>query len=167
MKTYSEENDAPDPLMDVFGITPDRKRENRQYWGRELGMCWQLLVTNVLSHHCKDYAPAIRVGDDEPCDCCNGRDAIDTKYRIGSGDSGTLKKFKANGRLLQEKGYRPVLLIVRQDNLGAAMSACEAGGWVIIQGPDTFDYIRSASGFDLRAWLESCKASQDFFLSKA
>ena len=23
MKTYSEENDDPDPLMDVFGITPD------------------------------------------------------------------------------------------------------------------------------------------------
>ena len=26
-KTYSEENDDPDPIMDVFGITPDRKRE--------------------------------------------------------------------------------------------------------------------------------------------
>src|SRR5271169_3046823 len=62
MKTYSEENDDPDPLMDVFGITPDRKRENRQYWGRELGMCWQLLVTNALSHHCKGYAPAIKLG---------------------------------------------------------------------------------------------------------
>ncbi|MHB1423170.1 MAG: hypothetical protein ACYC3I_08250 [Gemmataceae bacterium] len=43
MKTYSEGNNDPDPLMEVFGITPDRKRENRQYWGRELGMCWQLL----------------------------------------------------------------------------------------------------------------------------
>lgn len=82
MKTYSEENDDPDPLMDVFGISPDRKRENRQYWGRELGTCWQLLVTNVLSHHCKEYAPAIKVGDDEPCDCCVAKDAIDTKYRI-------------------------------------------------------------------------------------
>jgi len=92
IKTYSEENDEPDALMDVFGITPLRKRENRQYWGRELGMCWQLLVTNVLSHHCKAYSPAIKMGDDEPCDCCVGKDAIDTKYRIGSGDSGTLKK---------------------------------------------------------------------------
>ncbi len=26
IKTYSEENDDPDPLMDVFGITPVRKR---------------------------------------------------------------------------------------------------------------------------------------------
>ncbi len=92
MKTYSEENDDRDPIMDVFGSTPDRKRENRQYWGRELGMCWQLLVTNVLSHHCTEYSPAIKLGDDEPCDCCVGKDAIDTKYRIGSGDSGTLKK---------------------------------------------------------------------------
>jgi hypothetical protein len=62
IKTYGDENDDLDPLMDVFGITPDRKRENRQYWGRELGMCWQLLVTNVLSHYCKEYTPAIKVG---------------------------------------------------------------------------------------------------------
>jgi hypothetical protein len=41
-KIYVEENDDHDPLMDVFGITPSLKRENRQYWGRELGMCWQL-----------------------------------------------------------------------------------------------------------------------------
>ena len=79
IKTYSEENDDPDPLMDVFGITPDRKRENRQYWGRELGVCWQLLVTNVFSHHAQDYAPAFKIGSDEPCDCCVGQDAIDTK----------------------------------------------------------------------------------------
>lgn len=26
-----------DVLMDVFGIVPTLKRENRQYWGRELG----------------------------------------------------------------------------------------------------------------------------------
>ncbi len=39
-KTYSDENDDHDVLMDVFGIAPALKRENRQYWGRELGMCW-------------------------------------------------------------------------------------------------------------------------------
>src|SRR3989304_6108686 len=82
-KAYNEENEDHDILMDVFGITPLLKRENRQYWGRELGMCWQLLVTNVLSHHCKASSPAIKMGDDEPCDCCVGKDAIDTKYRIG------------------------------------------------------------------------------------
>ena len=38
-KEYSEENNDHDVLMDVFGITPDLKRENRQYWGRELGKC--------------------------------------------------------------------------------------------------------------------------------
>jgi hypothetical protein len=153
--------------MDVFGITPDRKRENRQYWGRELGMCWQLLVTNVLSHHCPDYAPAIKVGNDEPCDCCVGQDAIDTKYRVGSGDAGTLKKFKANGQILTEQGYRPVLLIVREDNLSSAMTACATGGWTLLQGQATFDYIQQRSGFDLRTWLEACKTSQAFFLKKA
>ncbi|HWG43204.1 MAG TPA: hypothetical protein VN688_10495 [Gemmataceae bacterium] len=166
MKTYSEENDELDPLMDVFGITPDQKRENRQYWGRELGMCWQLLVTNVLSHHCKEYAPAIKIGDDEPCDCRVGTDAIDTKYRIGSGDSGTLKKFKSYGKLLKEREYRPVLLIVREDNLRAAVTACNRGGWTVFQGQATFDYIKDLSGFDLFAWLGTCKQTDDFFINR-
>ena len=167
MKTYTDDNDDPDPIMDVFGITPDRKRENRQYWGRELGMCWQLLITNVLSHHCNDYAPAIKLGDDEPCDCCVGKDAIDTKYRIGSGDSGTLKKFKSYGRLLKERGFRPVLLIVREDNLASAITACTTGGWTLLQGKATFGYINELSGFDLQAWLEVCKASHEFFINRA
>jgi hypothetical protein len=167
MKTYSEENDDLDPLMDVFGITPDRKRENRQYWGRELGMCWQLLVTNVLSHHCKGYSPAIKIGEDEPCDCCVAKDAIDTKYRVGSGDSGTLKKFKSYGKLLKDRGYRPVLLIVREDNLKAAITACVTGGWTVLQGQASFDYIRELSGFDLKGWLEGCKKSREFFINRA
>src|SRR6266487_5590916 len=75
-KTYAEENDDPDPLMAVFGITPNLKRENRQYWGRELGMCWQLLVSELLSHYCKTYSPAIKIAEDEPCDCCVAKDAI-------------------------------------------------------------------------------------------
>lgn len=90
--------------MDVFGISPELKRENRQYWGRELGMCWQRLVIEVCKHTRKDYAPSIRVGADEPCDLVVGKLAIDTKYRIGSGDSGTLKKFKAYAALLRGKG---------------------------------------------------------------
>lgn len=44
-KTYQEENNDVDLLMEAFAITPELKRENRQYWGRELGMCWQRLVT--------------------------------------------------------------------------------------------------------------------------
>ena len=47
-KVYDVENDDTDPLMDVFAITPDLKRENRQYWGRELGMCWQLMISEVV-----------------------------------------------------------------------------------------------------------------------
>lgn len=167
LKSYSAENDDSDPLMDCFGITPDRKRENRQYWGRELGMCWQLLVTNLLSHRCKDYAPAIKIGDDEPCDCCVGGDAVDTKYRIGSGDSGTLKKFRANGRLLIQKNYRPVLLIVREDNLGSAIKACRSGGWTVLQGSATFEYIEDRAAFDLLEWLKSCEATGEFFIDRA
>lgn len=152
-KVYSAENDDHDVLMDVFGLVPAVKRENRQYWGRELGMCWQLIVTEVFRATTKGFGPGYREGSDELCDLVVKKDAIDTKYRIGSGDSGTLKKFKQYGRRLTELGMRPLLLIVREDNLPAAIGACEAGGWTVLTGDATFAYIRKATKVDLKGWL--------------
>ncbi len=156
-KVYSSENDTHDILMDVFRITPDLKRENRQYWGRELGMCWQLLVSKVAEINCANYKPAFKIGDDEPIDLCIGKDAIDTKYRIGSGDSGTLKKFKSYGELLRNEGYNPVILILREDNLGAAITALKSGGWNLFVGKNCFDYITHKTGFDLENYLVDIK----------
>jgi len=165
-KAYSDENNDHDPLMDVFGITPSLKRENRQYWGRELGMCWQRLVCEIFRMTCADYKPATRVGGDEPCDCSIGSDVIDTKYRIGSGDSGTLKKFKQYGKMFSDLGHRPVLLIVRTDNLPAAIGACTVGGWNILTGDDTFAYIQAKSGFDLKQWLLSVSETKEFSVTR-
>lgn len=151
-KIYSDENDDHDLLMDAFGITPQLKRENRQYWGRELGKCWESLVIEA----CKDvdtFQPALRIGDDEPCDLRVANYAIDTKYRVGSGDSGTLKKFKQYGPLLKEHGYTPVFLFLREDNLPAAMTACQRGEWEIYIGQDSFDFIQRVSGFDMKDYL--------------
>lgn len=152
-KDYAEENDEYDPLMNVFGISPQLKRENRQYWGRELGMCWQLLVIEVCKTHCHNFKPALRMGTDEPCDLIVEKYAIDTKYRIGSGDSGTLKKFKSYGPLLAEQGYQPTFLILRTDNLASAITACQTGQWNIYTGDNSFDFIRAVSGFDLKNFL--------------
>lgn len=152
-KEYEEENDDLDPLMDLFGISPKLKRENRQYWGRELGMCWQLLVSQVFSLNHAEHGPAIRIGADEPCDFTFEKFAVDTKYRIGSGDSGTLKKFKMYGPLLKSKGFKPVFLILRNDNLPAAITACGAGGWEVRTGDDTFAFIKGHTGFDLKTYL--------------
>ncbi len=152
-KEYNDENDEHDLLMDVFGISPETKRENRQYWGRELGMCWQLLITEVFKFNCDTFGPALRFNSDEPFDLTAGIYAIDTKYRIGSGDSGTLKKFKAYGPLLIEKGYEPILLILREDNLPAAISACLTGGWKVYTGDETFKFINNLTGFNLKNYL--------------
>lgn len=152
-KVYVDENNDPDLLMQVFGITPEQKRENRQYWGRELGMCWQLLVTAICRATRSDFSPAIRIGSDEPCDLVVGNAAIDTKYRIGSGDSGTLKKFKSYGPTLREMGYEPTLLILREDNLSAAIGACKVGGWNVTIGQETLDYLRNLTGFDVAGYL--------------
>lgn len=151
-KEYSEENDDSDILMDAFGITPSLKRENRQYWGRELGKCWESLVV-AACRNLETFQPALRIGDDEPCDLIVKNYAIDTKYRIGSGDSGTLKKFKQYGPLLQQHGYEPVFLFLREDNLPAAMTACRSGNWTVYIGKQSFDFIREISGFDMEGYL--------------
>ncbi len=158
-KAYGEENNDHDLLMDIFNITPEIKRENRQYWGRELGMCWQLLIDRLCELKCADYLPAIKVEADEPTDMFVGKDAIDTKYRIGSGDSGTLKKFKQYGAMLKGQGFRPVLLILREDNLPAALGACRVGGWTLYVGPDAFAYIKEKTSFDLEQYLKKLKGS--------
>ena len=151
-KIYSEENEDFDLLMNAFSITPQVKRENKQYWGRELGKCWESLVIEA----CKNLAtfqPALRIKSDELCDLIVNNYAIDTKYRIGSGDSGTLKKFKYYGNLLKQQGYEPVLLFLREDNLPAAITACRKGSWNIYIGKQSFNFIREISGFDMEQYL--------------
>lgn len=158
-KVYSDENDEHDILMDAYGITPQLKRENRQYWGRELGKCWESLVIEACKN-VESFQPALKIGGDEPCDFRVGKYAIDTKYRVGSGDSGTLKKFRQYGNLLKEHGYEPVFLFLRSDNLPAAMTACQNGGWTIYIGKQSFDFILQISGFDLEGYL--IRKAQDF-----
>ena len=152
-KSYKDENEDHDVLMDVFGLTPKIKRENRQYWGRELGKCWELIVACVFEELREDFGPPFRVGNDEPCDFTFGTFAVDTKYRIGSGDSGTLKKFRSYGHLLRDQGYEPIFLILREDDLPAAVTACRAGTWNILTDGASFDFIRSHTDFDLHIFL--------------
>lgn len=148
-KTYNEENNECDFLMNLFNISPELKRQNRQYWGRELGMLWQLIVVELAYAHCPDFHSALRFGNDEPCDLVIGTDAIDTKYRIGSGDSGTLKKFKQYGHFLREQGYRPVIVMVRDDSLPAAITACLNGGWTIYSGQNAIRYLEVKTGINV------------------
>jgi hypothetical protein len=115
-------------------------------------MCWQRLVTETCKT-CSSFKRAFKVGSDEPCDLIVDGYAIDTKYRIGSGDSGTLKKFKNNGPLLRTYNYEPVLLILRQDSLPAAIRACQEGTWKVYTGDDSFEFIQTISGFDLKSFL--------------
>ena len=64
-----------------------------------------------------------------------------------------MKKFKSYGKNLRNRGLNPVLLIVREDNLPAAITACVVGGWSIYAGKSTFDYLKEKTGFDLFSWL--------------
>lgn len=153
-KVFSEESSEEDALMLVFGLTQIIKAENKQYWGRELGKCWEILIIALCRQTHDDFSSAIREGKDELCDLVIGTDAIDTKYRIGSGDSGTLKKFRLYGSRLQQLGFRPVLLILRNDSLPGAITACIGGGWTVMVGDNAYQYVFEKTGFDLQSWLQ-------------
>jgi len=165
-KTYSDDFNDTDLLMDAFGITQELKSENKQYWGRELGKCWENLLRDLFEATCADFEPPKRFGADEPADFFCGKDAIDTKYRVGSGDSGTLKKFESYGKLLTEEGYRPVFLFLRTDNLQAALSKMDAGGWIKYMDEDTFTYVKEKTGFDLKSWLIKLKEDEIFKIDR-
>jgi hypothetical protein len=155
-KAFGTDNKDHDILMDVFGITPIIKAENKQYWGRELGMCWEGLLQSIF-RTTDNYKEPYRIGADSPFDFIFKDRAVDTKYRIGSGDSGTLKKFRANGLLLSEKGFKPTLLILRNDNLYAAIQAYQSGGWDIRVGDACFKFIKESTGIDIVDYLNQRK----------
>lgn len=152
-KIQPDDNQATDILMDLFNITYETKATNKQFWGRELGMLWQKIVTEVFKDK-EGFKEPKKFGKDEPYDLQFGNDCIDTKYRIGSGDAGTLKKFKQYAKLIKSEGNNPVLLFLREDNLPAAITACINGGWKIYKGQESFDYIKQHTGINLQEILQ-------------
>lgn len=145
---------APDVLMNVFGVTPEMKAAASQYWGRELGMCWERLVRSLILQHGPKAGPALTGPDGgSPCDVTLGNMAIDTKYRLGSGDSGTLKKLAANAKWLAAQGYEPVMLFLRADSLEAARTRMRRAGWKVLEGEDSFEFVRRHTGQDLKSAL--------------
>jgi hypothetical protein len=154
-KVYSDENDECDILMNVFSLTAKTKRENAQYWGRELGMCWQKIVIEICKYYCRDFKPAFKLDEGgEPCDLIVGEYAIDTKYRIGSGEDATHKKLTRYRDLLTNMGYTPTLLILRTDSLSAAISACKKAKWNVLTGQESMNFIHNISGVDIKTFLE-------------
>jgi len=142
-----------DVLMEAFGITATVKAGAPQYWGRELGMCWERLVRGLFASHGTGYGPALTVNDGQPCDLTFDGVAVDTKYRLGSGDSGTLKKLAGNARVLAGLGFEPVMLFLREDSLPSALRKMRKAGWRVLQGPESFAFIEEHTGGDLRSFL--------------
>ena len=153
-KAFPDYNGDTDALMNIFGITPSTKNQNMQYWGRQLGACWESIVIEICKRKSPGFKTGLVMNRKQVCDLIAGKYAIDTKYRIGSGDSGTVNKFKDNAKQLISKGYEPILLILRTDNLQSTISQCESSGWIVYTGEKTFCFIRKiAGGFDMKRFL--------------
>lgn len=164
-KAKEELDNEHDLLMDVFNISPEEKKKSAQYWGRELGVLWQELVKIVFanSEQIKDYTGALTVDDpegesDEPCDLTANGYGIDTKYRIGSGDSKFTKKFRPNHNILVERfKLKPVLLILRDDNLKSPINRAKKEGWTVYTADDSYKFIYDQTGYDLKEFLKGLK----------
>ena len=148
-----------DVLMKRFEITSLDKLTNKQYYNRELGKVFETLCKKTFRHkhndRCKD-APIVKKKGGrtyEPFDLIFDNYAIDFKYRLGSGDSGTLNRLRKSVLWALEKGYEPVYLILREDNLDPVLKALQRLGARIIQGEDTFRFIEEESGVNLREYI--------------
>ena len=158
-KRFKEIKSKDDILMNVFEITEEIKNQNKQYWGRELGFLWELIVIEVFKNDINYKCKPVWDGQ-SPCDFFIKDYAIDPKYRIGSGDSGTLKGWARDGDMLKEKGYKPIMLILREDNLPAAIRRISPH-WELKIGEEALDFIKEESGFDLKEFLISLKGKYD------
>jgi hypothetical protein len=163
-KVFREvEEVEPDLLMEVFGINAILKNANRQYWGRELGKCWELLLLKTFQASKPDFFNLPRrIDGAEPYDFQYKHFGIDAKYRVGSGDSKTLKLFKANGDIIRNEGMEPMALFLRQDNLRSAMGNFRKGEWIVLQGQETFDFVHSETSIDLKKLLTGYRDKRTF-----
>ncbi|WP_120944635.1 restriction endonuclease [Helicobacter labacensis] len=160
-KEFKNKHYDSDILMDFFNITPEMTAKNTQYWNRELGMVWELVTKELFSSN-KFFAPpeSVDFGSDRPVDYFIGKIAVDTKYRMGSGDSGTLKKFKAYAEMLRKKKYESAFLILRDDNLPAAITAAKNGGWKVLVKHEAYSFIaKHGDGIDIVQYLARLKAN--------
>ena len=148
-KQFNEHEMTSDLLMEALGVTPATKALNRQYWGRELGSAWESILKAAWSRNDENHIFP-QPGDPlRPCDIVGKGFAVDAKYRIGSGDSGTLQKLSRNAKTLLANQAKPILLIFRHDSLRSAVSAAKSGGWMVYEGQNTFDFVRCHLGVDL------------------
>jgi hypothetical protein len=150
-----EEQDAvSDALMDFFRLTPEIKNRERQFYGRHLGAAWEEIAGKILHAHDPSTEFPRPGTEDTPCDIVYRGFAIDTKYRIGSGDSGTMRKLAGNASTLARRGFVPLLLIFRNDSLKPSISAARTGGWTICEGEAAVSFIRTHTGYDLLDFLK-------------
>jgi hypothetical protein len=160
-KLHHEQLGGMDMLMAAFGLTPQDKAAASQYWGRELGMCWERLVCSCYAP-LPSYEPGLAHATGQPCDFVYGRMAVDTKYRLGSGDAGTLKKLAENARWLKARKYEPVMLFLRTDSLASATSRMRRAGWQVLEAEESFELVKAHTARDLLAELQAVKDSYRF-----
>lgn len=70
-----------------------------------------------------------------------------------------IKKFKSYWKLLVEEWYTPVMLLLRKDNLPAAITALKVWWWNVYTWDEAFDYIFQKTQKDFKELLRSINSN--------
>lgn len=89
--------------------------------------------------------------------------AIEIRYNFNPNDSSRLRKDKALGKLLIDKGYTPVYLVFAENSprLADAVSSLRRAGWSFIIGTPALNFMADLVGFDVSAILDEPDVSTE------
>lgn len=128
--------------MELLGVTNEMKKRHPQRCGKLLGETWQKVVTAYLDIYSPSgIGDAVRFDTRRPTDVVVDSVAIDTKYRFGSGDNNTITHLVETSRSLRALGYRPVMIILRDDSLRGALNRFRLAGWEVAEANNAFDVL--------------------------
>jgi hypothetical protein len=154
-KILNHKHFKQDDIMNLFNKNQYDLLLNKQYWHREFGKFYEKYVKIIAKSKLK-YNDSPKYKKYDLCDLVIDNFAIDTKYRIGSGDSGTVRKLKFYGEQLIKLNYKPILLIFRDDNLEGTIKSLSKE-WNVLTGDNSNKFIIEHLDFDIKKSLNDLR----------
>lgn len=146
-----------DLVADLVGFGEANRKADATRFGSYLGHLLEDLILTVLDVSNAKVIEKPSLNGTERIDFMCGNMAVDIKYRIGTKPDDYLRGMELTLETIQEAGLKPVLCVYSSDSARATLRHLENMGWTIIRGDETFAFLESISGFDLKGYLISRK----------
>lgn len=159
--TPSKRSKIENLILDCLGVREDVIELNPQYYHRRFGDFLEEVIKTLLKTSFPDkFRKGVRVNNKEICDMVFADYAIEIKFRYYSGNAKTVREYASGGEILKNMKYRPVMLIFSTRNLESAIQRFKQSGWLVYEGDESVNFLKTITGFDLVKFLEKCKEFQ-------